>query len=383
MKSHRQIAEELLGSPIDADGYCRCPGAALHTTAGGRRDCRITFDPAGQEMPKCHCFHASCADARGAFMRDLYRAINAEKRGAAAPAAAEKRAPALPQAPTHVPAPRAGIDMAAVGRIAAAAAPITPADLLAASPIPIPTDRLRWPTLLLDNLYSAGQRVLIFTAFRSQGQFLYEVGRGAYRLGDKPGIKAVPSPRLPHGGSAGVWYMTAPVQGTWQPNPNNTRNGIVMYGRRHAACCTACPYAVIESDTLPADVWLRILSRLHYPIAAVYTSGGKSIHTLVRVDAPTAEAFAPHRVQFLRTLVRLGADPAAITAVRLSRLPGCIRGEKLPADLKNGVYPRHIPHSNDLPAGLQRLLYINPNPQGGMPLLEQAAAAKQHQQSPK
>lgn len=378
MRTHRQIAEELLGHAIDADGYAPCPGAHLHTTANGLRDFRITFDPAGEAMPKSHCFHAACDAARGEFMRALYRAIAAERRGNTTPAQAAARRNALPPPPTAAAPPRPQLDMEAVERIAAAAEPLSPADLLAASPVPIPTDRTAWAPLLLDTLYSAGQRILIFTRFRSQGQYLYEIGRGAYRLGDKPGIKAVRSPRLPHGGPQGVWYLTAPVAGTWQPNPNNTREGITMLGRRHAACCTACPYAVIESDSLPAATWLRLLTRMSWPIAAVYSSGGKSLHTLIRVNAPTPEAFAPWRIRFLRTLVRLGADPAAITAVRLSRLPGCIRAEKLPPAMAaaNETYPRHIPAGDDLPAGLQRLLYLNPAARSGIPLLEQAAAAR-------
>ena len=63
----------------------------------------------------------------------------------------------------------------------------------------------------------------------------------------------------------------------------------------------------------------------------------------MRVNAGTPAEFKNARARLLR-LAAVGADPAAITAVRLSRLPGITRAEK-PA-----------PHN------LQRLLYLNPSP---------------------
>ena len=44
MRSHKEIAEEILGYPIREDGCAPCPGAALHTAQSGPRDWRIWFD---------------------------------------------------------------------------------------------------------------------------------------------------------------------------------------------------------------------------------------------------------------------------------------------------------------------------------------------------
>ena len=44
MRSHKEIAEEILGYPIGEDGCAPCPGAALHTAQSGPRDWRIWFD---------------------------------------------------------------------------------------------------------------------------------------------------------------------------------------------------------------------------------------------------------------------------------------------------------------------------------------------------
>src|SRR5512146_2750651 len=70
----RQIAGRLLG-PIDwqteVSGFCRCPGEAFHTSANGKRDCRVNVDGA----PTIFCFHASCAPAVAEANRRLRSAL--------------------------------------------------------------------------------------------------------------------------------------------------------------------------------------------------------------------------------------------------------------------------------------------------------------------
>lgn len=57
--SRAEIAARLLG-PIQwqnhTTGLCRCPGAHLHTTANGERDCTVKLDGS----PTVFCFHDSC-----------------------------------------------------------------------------------------------------------------------------------------------------------------------------------------------------------------------------------------------------------------------------------------------------------------------------------
>ena len=78
------------------------------------------------------------------------------------------------------------------------------------------------------------------------------------------------------------------------------------------------------------------------------------MHTLLHLgDCQTAAEFNRHRQALLQRLVPVGADPAALTPVRLTRLPGCLRLNKRSADGQ--------------PA-LQRLLYLNPSPQPHQPL---------------
>ncbi len=365
MKSHKELAEEILGYPIGEDGCAPCPGAALHTTQSGPRDWRIWFD--GEGKPHEYCFHQSCQSARDDFMRVLYRAISAEERGARSTRkATPKYQRPLPPAPKarKVKAEELNEDLALAlaGRVEEE---ITFDWLRDHSPVEIPGNPRTWGELLLNELYPAGARILVFTAFASQGQYMYIVKDGVYKLGRKPGVEPVKAPRLPAGGDAGVWYLTAPVTGKWEPNPGKRdAMGNLMPGRRHAACCTSFPFLVLESDVLTADVWLKILVQLADPVVAVYTSGGKSVHALVKISAATPEEFNAIKSEYVLRLSAVGADTAAMTPVRLSRLPGCMRHG---ATGENGTYFKY-----DQPR-LQELLYLNPGAVHGVPILTMPA----------
>jgi hypothetical protein len=175
----------------------------------------------------------------------------------------------------------------------------------------------------LNALYHAGEKVIVFTRFESQGQFVYSINSDA---------------GLPGGGPDGVWFLSNPVDGLTYPNP---RQGGKL-SRRSEESVTSWRYLVLESDEAPFDDWLRFLVRVPLPIAAIYTSGGKSIHALVRMDAASKQEWDATKKKIERTMVVHGADPAAMTAVRLTRLPQCWRGAKK-----------------------QELLYINPEPGPG------------------
>lgn len=359
MADYRQIVQEYCGVTLTAGDTSCCPFAGqLHDTATGDRAVKWTF-PADGGKPHAHCFHAKCQDAWHELMRGLYRAILAAERGeratGAAPAGSRR---SLPEAPKAAPARAVKCDPVRAAALAAhCRLPEITADMLRRiSPVPIPEHPAEHGALLIDTLYKQGEHILVFTHYASQGQYLHTAGtREFYRLGNRPGIKARRSPRLPLAGREGVWYLTAPVLGTWQPNPNKRgRGGVQLLGRRHTACCTRFPYLVLESDEIPPATWLRILAQLRERIAAIYSSGGKSIHTLLRVDAATVEEFNLHRANIIRRLCCVGADPAAITPVRLSRLPGCLRLGKV--DPTTGAYTEHP----DPP--LQELYYLDPAP---------------------
>ena len=178
-------------------------------------------------------------------------------------------------------------------------------------------------------------------------------GGGCVRLSDKQGVAPVKSP-LPRGGPEGVWFLNQPITGDWKINHAATNHGAPRWGRRHGDCVTAWRYLVLESDVADPDLWLRALVLLPLPIAAIYTSGGQSIHALIRLDAEDKPTFDAIRDELVQVVCPLGADAAAMTAVRLTRLPGMLRHGKTN---KEGILQRY-----DRPR-LQRLAWLNPEPE--------------------
>ena len=202
------------------------------------------------------------------------------------------------------------------------------------SPVPVDAQDsasfLRW-------LYprASGESVLIFSLMQSQGQLLWTADQSdAIRNLDLPA------------GPDGVWFLPQPVDGQFHANP---RLG-GKRSRRSEESVTAWRYAVLESDEADADEWLRCLIQMPLRIASICESGGRSIHALVRLEAASKADWDAQVRAIKPVLVTLGADPGALSAVRLTRLPQAKRGERL-----------------------QRLLYLNPSPDG-VPILRRPAA---------
>ena len=252
---------------------------------------------------------------------------------------------------------------------------LTREDLRAMSPIQV--DKAT-PADFFEVLYGTDERVLVFTNFYSQGDFLYWVGRGGYRLSETRGVKAVHSP-LPTTGREGVWFLCNPVHGQWEPGetkrqwikvapglhgPPYPRDVPAKWQRRTWRNVTTFRYAVLESDEVDEAQWIKVLVKLPLPIVAIYSSGGKSLHALVRIDADdklTWDAWArgkspgqyERQTSLMDLVCPLGADAGALTAVRLTRLPFTFREGTKP---RNGPYVRY-----DTPR-LQELLYLCPQP---------------------
>ena len=128
------------------------------------------------------------------------------------------------------------------------------------------------------------------------------------------------SPTLTEHAPNGVWFLCNPTDGEWYRNPRTE-----TVSCRSQESIIRFPYAVLESDTAPADQWLSALVQIPIRISAIYTSGGRSIHALWKVDARSKEDWDETIRPFKGPLKVLGGDPDALSAVRLSRLPGCLR----------------------------------------------------------
>lgn len=110
---------------------------------------------------------------------------------------------------------------------------------------------------------------------------------------------------------AGAWIRFNPLDGNGCGNAN----------------VTDYRFALVESDVLDVDRQFPAIKELHLPCAAVVSSGGKSVHAIVHIDAKDGVEYAK-RVRWLYDYCdRHGfvCDKQNKNASRLSRMPGVTR----------------------------------------------------------
>lgn len=205
----------------------------------------------------------------------------------------------------------------------------------------------------LELLYAPGEKVAVITYY-----YATTIGHGLTLWPD-----VAPPPRGPEPKPCGVWFINQPVDGGYHPSDDGPK----MSCRNHRAV-TSWRYLVIESDEADTRQWLGALVQLPLRIAALYSSGGRSVHALVRVDARTKAEWDAEVAKMKEALAVLGADPKTLTAVRLTRLPGCWRHGKMVEETQ-GAHPlRPQPKKTQRyerfsSPKLQKLLYLNPRPE--------------------
>jgi hypothetical protein len=174
----------------------------------------------------------------------------------------------------------------------------------------------RSPAGFLAKLYRAGERVIVFDDYYSQGQKIW-VHPGL--TGD---FSVLNNFQKRHGN---VWFLIQPVDGEYHWNP---RGDPPHMSRRSEESVTSWRYMLLESDEAPRDLWLKALVRLPLPIASVVDTGKRGFHALVRIET-RSKAEWDHIVgnELFGPLKVLGADKGATHAVQLSRLANCMRGE--------------------------------------------------------
>ena len=208
----------------------------------------------------------------------------------------------------------------------------------------------RTPASLLHALYRKGEKVVVFEDYHSQGQALWV----------HPGLPydARNLNQFATGKRLGVWFLCNPVDGELHVNDEG------KLSRRSHQNVTSWRYMVVESDRgdITASGWLAAIAQLPLPVAAIYETGGRLPHALLRVDASSKEDWDHVRDCLAPLLTMLGADLSSLSAVRLTRLPCC---QRLGKEDAHGTYQKFPdgPH-------LQRLLYLNPAP-NGTPITQQ------------
>jgi hypothetical protein len=334
-------AQEIAGSIVGevrwrgAEGWCVCPGIARHTTRNSSTDCKVVCEPValagGTLKPGVFCFHDSCRAECEAASFALRSAL-----GKRAPSDAPRRAPAV--APERLPDPV--FDPAKLQRLAVRLPGVGARWMAARSPAAIEDATAE---SFLRALYQPGEKVIVFSIFESQGQYVWEHREPPPDPPDPRGLGAFRA-----GQPLGVWFLANPVSGEFV-----TRECGWGRTRRTYRTVTSFPYLVVESDQADRAHWLAAVAQMPLPIAAICTSGGKSIHALVRVDAATKPEWDEKVAPLKGALITLGADRKTMSAVRLTRLPFC---ERLGKTDEAGVYvPFPAPR-------VQRLLYLNGQP---------------------
>ena len=211
----------------------------------------------------------------------------------------------------------------------------------------------------LDAIFPAGEKTLIFTNFYGQGDFGHVAGQPgeSYRIGQRPGIRPEPA-ELPQVERVGAWFLPVPMDGKWHASGGvDKKTGLPLRSRRSGKSVMSWRHLVLESDEARDEEWLNLLCQLPLPVSALYTSGGRSIHALIRIDARSKGRFDEMRDRMSPFLAKLGADPAAMTGVRLTSLPGVFRCGTEKVKQGRREYVRYKEPR------LQRLLYLDPDPE--------------------
>lgn len=122
---------------------------------------------------------------------------------------------------------------------------------------------------------------------------------------------------------AGAWICFNPMDGGGRRNEN----------------VTDFRYALVECDNMELGKQQAIIKQLELPCAALVYSGGKSVHAIVRVDAPDYAEYR-RRVDYLYAACQkngLTIDQQNRNPSRLSRMPGILRGDKRQALLETNI----------------------------------------------
>jgi len=113
---------------------------------------------------------------------------------------------------------------------------------------------------------------------------------------------------------AGAWIRFNPLDGRGVKNEN----------------VTEFRYALVESDTMDIEKQHAIMRELELPIAVLVYSGKKSLHAIVKVEAPNYDEYRK-RVDYLYNVCKrngINVDPQNRNPSRLSRMPGVERNGK-------------------------------------------------------
>ena len=298
----KQLAEQVLGE-VDWEspdrGHCTCPGAALHSSRTGKRDCAIFLDG----PPTVFCFHATCRSAVANANFRIRSAIGKER------CADKPYTPTLAEQLARAERGRKEREKEKLIAKAKASLPMiieefsgSPADLWEESPMRPPDDPLEHGRLLL-HLFPADDIVWIGGMYDSAKDDQDEQKKAAAAMHFKSAGEWLDSPALPKG------PFICPA--TFKEGSHS----------RCMANVESQPFLVVESDELSHEDFVAILYFLRQTLRlrAVVDTAGKSLHAWF--DYPADSQVAELRV----ILKELKCDTAMFRPSQAVRLPGVKR----------------------------------------------------------
>lgn len=119
--------------------------------------------------------------------------------------------------------------------------------------------------------------------------------------------------------NAGVWIRVNPIEPASAGQRGISDKNITTYEN-----------ALIECDTMPIKAQMAKIEELQLPCKAITYSGGKSVHAIVRVDGRSIADYK-EKVKWLQDYCLEHDFPIDVqnkNPSRLTRLPGCQRGDK-------------------------------------------------------
>lgn len=121
----------------------------------------------------------------------------------------------------------------------------------------------------------------------------------------------------------GAWICFNPVDGTGRKDAN----------------VTSYRYTLVECDNMEPGKQLAAIHQMELPCAALVYSGGKSIHAIVRVNAPDYAEYRKRVDHLYATCQKNGLtlDQQNRNPSRLSRMPGILRAGQKQALLETNV----------------------------------------------
>jgi hypothetical protein len=193
--------------------------------------------------------------------------------------------------------------------------------------------------LFLENFYRPLELVSINTNYAIQAR-----SDGKQKVNIKP-----PEETL----AASAWIDRIRERGTPQKeagawirlNPVKNLQGSGSWGMHTDKDVAAYRRLLLENDFLPNYIWLSVLGKLPFPIAAIITTAGRAPHGIIQMPVDSPEYFSKAAREIFAKLAPLGSDDSNKNPSRYGRLPGAQRILGAQTD-----------------GGYQQLLYLNPNP---------------------